>query len=111
VNDTPLTCAFTVLVDTREQLPFTFADLRSDARDGRRPLVVPTRIETLTTGDYSLDGSTDKIAIERKSCSDLLHSLGHDRDRFSGCSNDTGRTTKDKTAPGRPQERSSDGKH
>jgi ERCC4-type nuclease len=71
-----------VLIDTREQLPFRFTGLRADAKDGRRPLDVTTRVETLPTGDYSLDGLRDQVAIERKSLADLYHTLGQNRDRF-----------------------------
>jgi ERCC4-type nuclease len=71
-----------VLVDTREQMPFHFTGLRADAKDGRRPLVVSTRVATLATGDYSLEGMADRIAVERKSLADLFATLGQDRERF-----------------------------
>jgi ERCC4-type nuclease len=56
-----------ILIDTREQRPFLF--------DGavRR---------TLRTGDYSIEGAEDLIAIERKSLSDLLGCIGQGRNRF-----------------------------
>jgi ERCC4-type nuclease len=70
------------LIDHREQLPFAFTGLRTDAKDGRRPLVVPTQRAALVTGDYSLEGSTDLVAIERKGLPDLYSTLGQGRDRF-----------------------------
>ena len=44
----------------------------------RRPYI----IGTLSEGDYSVCGLEDRIAIERKSLSDLVSSLTHDRKRF-----------------------------
>jgi ERCC4-type nuclease len=36
----------------------------------------------LRSGDYSLAGHEDQIALERKSLDDLVQSLSHGRDRF-----------------------------
>jgi len=59
----------TAMVDTREQIPLKLSPLRSiDA--------------TLVTGDYSVQGLRDVVAIERKSLPDLLACVGTDRDRF-----------------------------
>jgi ERCC4-type nuclease len=74
---------FTVVVDTREQLGYEFADLTTDARQGRRPLEVPTVRGTLDSGDYSIAGLENQIAIERKSAEDLFNTLGQGRERFS----------------------------
>lgn len=60
----------TVLVDTREQTPWDFS-----------PSVAPLRA-TLHSGDYSLPGLSDWVAIERKSLPDLLKSIASERDRF-----------------------------
>lgn len=76
------TVAFTVIVDTREQTPFTFEALRGDAKEKRRPLVVPTVRACLGQGDYSIYGHENAIAIERKSLCDLFNTLGQGRDRF-----------------------------
>lgn len=57
------------LIDTREQTPLTLSPLR-------------TRAATLTTGDYSIEGLTTKIAVERKSLQDLLMCVGRERERF-----------------------------
>lgn len=60
-----------LIQDTREQTPWTFDD---------HPVEII--IEKLDTGDYSLPGLTDKVAIERKSMSDLLGSITQGRKRF-----------------------------
>lgn len=76
------TAPFTVAIDTREQLPYTFTGLKSDAVAGCRPLVVPTSRLTLPAGDYSIDGYCDQVAVERKSYADLAQTLTHGRRRF-----------------------------
>lgn len=58
-----------IVQDTRERQPLTFPEAK-------------VKIATLTTGDYSLDHFEDRVTIERKSLTDLLGSLGNDRDRF-----------------------------
>jgi DNA excision repair protein ERCC-4 len=77
-------CAFpgVVLVDTREQLPYLFDAIRADKREGGGVLAVPTRVEGLPSGDYSLDGFADRVAVERKSPADLFGTLGKGRERF-----------------------------
>jgi DNA excision repair protein ERCC-4 len=57
------------LCDTREQNPLCLDPLRVEAA-------------TLTTGDYSVKGLENIVAIERKSLNDLLHCVGADRSRF-----------------------------
>ena len=59
----------TIVIDTREQLPFEFS-----------PEVDVVRA-TLRTGDYSLVGM-DRVAFERKSLDDLVNSVIHARKRF-----------------------------
>jgi len=56
-----------IVIDTREQRPFEY------------PATVKA---TLKTGDYSVIGLEDRVAIERKAHSDLLMCIGSDRDRF-----------------------------
>lgn len=56
-----------IVVDTREQLPYTFPRTVSRA---------------LQAGDYSIDGLEDRVAVERKSLPDLFGSVGKGRDRF-----------------------------
>ena len=63
----------TILVDSREQKPFNFEHERYD---------VKIQPGTLTVGDYSLCGLTDKVAVERKSLPDLVQCLGRERSRF-----------------------------
>jgi len=60
----------TVVVDTREQKP-----LWTPEKDG----VVRA---TLASGDYSLVGYEERMAIERKSVADLFGSIGRGRDNF-----------------------------
>ena len=59
----------TIIQDSREQMPLSFQNAKLE-------------IKTLDTGDYSLKGWENQIAIERKSLPDLLHSLGQERERF-----------------------------
>jgi DNA excision repair protein ERCC-4 len=63
----------TIVIDTREQKPldFTIGEVE-----------IPTVKGTLATGDYSLVGLTNIVAVERKSLSDLVGSLTAGRDRF-----------------------------
>ena len=57
------------VIDTREQLPLDLAPLQ-------------TVSGALTTGDYSVMGLENIVAVERKSLSDLLECIGQQRDRF-----------------------------
>jgi ERCC4-type nuclease len=69
---------FTVAVDTREQLPFSFQDIRID----RKKAFVLTQKRTLSTGDYSIVNYENRICVERKSLEDLYQTLGNGRERF-----------------------------
>jgi ERCC4-type nuclease len=60
-----------IAVDNREQLAYGFV--------GYDCTVEPA---TLGTGDYSIVGFEDKIAVERKSIDDLLGCLTSGRERF-----------------------------
>jgi DNA excision repair protein ERCC-4 len=73
---------FTVVIDSREQTPWGFTGHRADAMQGGGILEVPTVVRGLKSGDYSLDGFEDRLAIERKSPSDLFSTLTFGRDRF-----------------------------
>jgi ERCC4-type nuclease len=55
------------VIDIREQRPYRFAR---------------STVAWLPTGDYSLQGHEDRIAIERKTKTDAYSSLGHNRTRF-----------------------------
>lgn len=60
-----------ILIDTREKTPLDFSIYPCN-----------TKVATLTTGDYSLKGFENIVALERKSENDLLQSLTHERERF-----------------------------
>ena len=61
-----------ILVDTREQAPFSFTGYEADPEPA-----------TLSRGDYSLPGFTDRVAIERKELNDLIACLMNgNRERF-----------------------------
>ncbi len=68
--------AFRIVVDSREQAPWTFDSA---------PVYEGTSVETgtLATGDYSLRGMENAVAVERKSLPDLVACLGRERDRFA----------------------------
>lgn len=56
-----------IIIDTREQRPYSFENS------------ITTKLDT---GDYSLEGYTDKICVERKSIDDYVQTLIRHRDRF-----------------------------
>lgn len=56
-----------IAIDTRERRPYAFPG---------------AEVRTLPTGDYSLIGLEDRVAIERKSKADAYGSLGQGRARF-----------------------------
>lgn len=60
-----------IIQDTREQCPFLFDGFPVEVKTG-----------TLPTGDYSIAGFEDRIAVERKAAGDLLSCLTSGRDRF-----------------------------
>ena len=55
---TPITCPFTILIDSMEQHPFSFTGLFTDADQDNRPLIVNTQWQALgvSNGDYSIYG-------------------------------------------------------
>ena len=59
----------TAIVDTREQMPLSLEPLRVE-------------FATLPTGDYSLKGLENIVAVERKGLGDLLSCVGVERKRF-----------------------------
>ena len=71
-----------VVIDTREQRGYRFDRIKADADEGGDRLAVRTLRGTLATGDYSLEGHTDAVTVERKSLADLFGTLGKGRDRF-----------------------------
>lgn len=70
--DSPYNAPFVIAVDTREQDPFPL-------------LGFATMRKTLKTGDYSIIGLEDKVAVERKSYSDCWGSMSTGRARFERC--------------------------
>lgn len=78
-----ITAPFTVQVDTREQKPYSFSYLKSDLKSGGRLISVPRHFEWMENGDYSIKGFSDRLAIERKSMSDLFASVKR-RANFEG---------------------------
>lgn len=79
---TEVDCPFIILVDGREKAPYTFTGLRADARRGHKPLVVCTEWAHLVTGDYTIAGYEQLVAVERKTLRDLYSTLGQHRERF-----------------------------
>jgi ERCC4-type nuclease len=77
-----LECPFTVIVDTRETLPYRFEGLTGNASQNYRPLIVNKIWQSLPTGDYSIEGFEDVLCIERKTLADLFGSVGGERARF-----------------------------
>jgi ERCC4-type nuclease len=62
-----------IIIDTREQAPLKFR--KSKKIDG----IITKKLDT---GDYSVEGYEDKIAIERKSPEDFLGTMGRGNKRF-----------------------------
>lgn len=82
VKEKVVVVPFVVVVDGRETLPYRFEGLQSGARDGHARLDVRWQWGSLKSGDYSILGHEDRVAVERKSVSDLFSTLGHGRERF-----------------------------
>ena len=61
---------FTIIIDSREQTPWDFTNGPECERG------------TLSTGDYSIKGLEDFIAIERKELEDFIGCCGRQRDRL-----------------------------
>lgn len=64
----PKTAELRIIVDTREQRPYSFNNMRKKA---------------LIAGDYSIEGLEEKIAIERKSLEDWINTILRSKRRFS----------------------------
>lgn len=60
-----------IVIDTREQVPWTFD-----------PEHVDVMIGTLQTGDYSLFDHETEVAIERKTLDDYVQTVIRERERF-----------------------------
>jgi ERCC4-type nuclease len=71
-----------IVIDTREQTPYGFESIAGDVGEKCETITVPTVRGTLASGDYSLEGHEQNIAVERKSLADLYATIGHGRERF-----------------------------
>lgn len=60
----------TIIIDTREQRPYTFSE------------GIPTLRCALPAGDYSIAGHETDFAVERKSLDDWLSTIIHAKTRF-----------------------------
>ena len=78
IKNTP----FTVVIDTREQTPWQFKTVDVIQNKQKFPLVVHTDSLSLKSGDYSIAGFEDLVAIERKSIGDALGTFTRGRERF-----------------------------
>lgn len=73
---------FTIVIDTREQAPWSFLGIKADAKDDDKPMLVKTVQKALPTGDYSIVGLEGQVCVERKSHLDLVGSVSSGRERF-----------------------------
>lgn len=71
-------CPWTTVVDSREQAPWTFQNIIIE----KRLWVIRREVKTMTTGDYSINGFENLLAIERKSACDLVSSISYGNTRF-----------------------------
>ena len=62
-----------IVIDTREQLPYDFLNIDPPPATIRK---------ALASGDYSIEGYEDRVAVERKSKVDAYNSFGRGRRRF-----------------------------
>lgn len=72
----PVKLPFTVIIDSAEGQPWSFQGIHADADKQYREWIVPTKRDSLGRhplglGDYSIEGFTKRIAVERKSIDDL----------------------------------------
>ena len=73
INILQAATSFVIIQDTREQEPYLFLDKYNN------PQVL---VAGLGTGDYSVLGFEDRIALERKSLDDFVGSISNGRERF-----------------------------
>lgn len=79
---THVNCPFKILIDTQEQIPYTFEGIESNSDHGNLPYLVQTERKWLERlGDYSLIFPEEiarphpKVCIERKSKADFFGSI------------------------------------
>lgn len=75
-------CPFVIIEDDREGLPYKFRAIRNLYDRKRRYLDITTKRARLKSGDYSILGFEERVAVERKSKTDLFSTLGQGRERF-----------------------------
>lgn len=75
--DRSVMCPFTVLIDAQEKIPFTFQGLTADSKDDSRPIIVPTKRQSLgpSHGDYSIEGHEGRVHIDRKAVNDCISTV------------------------------------
>lgn len=76
---------FSIVVDTREQAPYRFTGILEDRVKGQnegKEIIVHLEHYALRSGDYSIVGLEDVVAIERKSLQDFYGSISSGRERF-----------------------------
>jgi DNA excision repair protein ERCC-4 len=61
----------TIIIDTREQEPYSFD-----------PRLADTVRRAMPAGDYSVAGMEDAVAVERKTLDDFVSTVIHNRERF-----------------------------
>lgn len=61
-----------IIIDTRERKAYSFSGFSA-------------YVASLHTGDYSLEGHTEKVCVERKSATDAYGCVGTNRKRFGDC--------------------------
>ena len=82
----PVILPWRVVIDTAEQSPWTFTDIKASPAEGRRPIIVETVTRCLgrhpaSYGDYTLESADGEhsamglCAIERKSMADFQDTL------------------------------------
>lgn len=82
---------FTILIDTAEQHPFSFAGMKADAAKGGQEMVPRIERRCLgrhpeSLGDYSLDDCVGRCHVERKSiedCQGTILGFAKEGDGFS----------------------------
>lgn len=67
-----------VLIDCRERQPWELRAAHPNWIGGERRVL-------LKTGDYSVEGMQDLLALERKSLADIVDCTVHQRERFISC--------------------------
>lgn len=82
VQSNRLPCPYTILVNDREQRPYTFQGLHADDAVGNRPLAVTTKRAKLIAGDYSIENYDKMVCVEVKSLADIAATMTVGRKRF-----------------------------